>query len=125
MAAAAAHTGALAFSAKTARPETLTTSGCSYVTAAKTAQINVETDPGSPAQVVFGSAANLRITPLPKLGSGAESAVSATFCALVVPERGGNTIQVEVIGNSAAPVAAPCKDLTQLAKQFATPPATK
>lgn len=106
-----------AFTVKSATSET-PANGCSYLASGGKTELNVDVIPGTPSNSVqFGDAAALTTKKLPQLGSGAEAVSSATFCTLLAPATGGNTIQIQVEG---ADLTAACGRLTNLLNEFAT-----
>ena len=105
------------FTVKSATAET-PANGCSYLGNGGKTELNVDIIPGPPSSSVqFGSAAALTTKKLPAFGSGAETVASSTFCTLIAPASGGNTIQIQIEG---AALTAPCARLTEVLSMFAT-----
>ncbi|WP_022880594.1 cytochrome c oxidase assembly protein [Gryllotalpicola ginsengisoli] len=113
----------LRFTSASTTRETLGTTGCSYRDSAGD-QLSVESQPGPPSDVQFGTAAGLRLRDLPALGDGAHSAQSATFCALAVPQRGGRTLQLQLLGASGSSISTACDRMPRLLRLFADAPSS-
>jgi len=108
----------LDFTVKSKERETLATTGCAY--RAGDVALDVESDPGAPGDVQFGAGPGVTTHSEPALGDGAKSATSPALCALVVPERRGRTLQLQLIGSVTHLPA--CDRMPRLMALFATRP---
>jgi hypothetical protein len=109
----------LQFTVQRSTHETLATTGCAYRTA--NVALDVESDPGGPDDVQFGNVPGMTAHSQPALGSGAKSAISPTLCALVVPQRGGRSLQLQLVGRVDHLPA--CDRMPRLLRLFADEPA--